>query len=69
MAQRVGHGVEAAIPPHFGAGVEGLQLQGGVIQGGLGLWVAREEDLEATVKQEPVHIVGPYASTDAIRSF
>mmetsp|Transcript_28249 Transcript_28249/g.69850 ORF Transcript_28249/g.69850 Transcript_28249/m.69850 type:complete len:533 (+) Transcript_28249:114-1712(+) len=60
-AERVGDPVEAAVPADEGAGVEGLELELLVIEQALGLGVRGEEDLEPTVEEEPVDVVGPHA--------
>ena len=51
---------------NHGTSVEGLQLQAAVIQGGLGLGVGGQEDLEPAVQLEAIHLIcaNPACSTE-----
>jgi len=62
------HLIEAqARPPLLRrACIEWPQVQRGVVERALGLWVRREEDLEPTIQAKAVHDVSAHAAADAV---
>jgi hypothetical protein len=62
----VRHADEAALGPHERAGIERPQVERVVVQDARGLGVAREQDLEAAVQEEAVHLVRPHPPAHAV---
>lgn len=53
--------------PHESTGLKGFQLQRWKVESALCLRIAGEKDLESTVEEEAVHLIGPNASANAVR--